>query len=185
MQYFAQQDKVVLTFVGYSGAEYEAADKMLDEARNILSQYSPRKTLVNIGATPSGIGAIYEVAKKMGFATTGIVSTQAKKYQTPLSPYVDRVFYIEDNTWGGFMQNTDTLSPTSQAMVQSSDIIVGIGGGEAARDEMLGAQRMDKQVIYIQANMNHQIAIDKARKKNTPVPNNFKGAAYGSFGNQV
>ena len=185
IQYFAQQDKVVLTFVGYSGAEYEAADKMLDEARNILSQYSPQKTIVNIGATPSGIGAVYDVAKKMGFATTGIVSTQAKEYQVSLSPYVDRVFYIEDNTWGGFLKNTDKLSPTSQAMVQSSDIVIGIGGGEVARDEMLNAQRMGKKVRYIPADMNHQIAIEKARKKNIPVPIDFKGAAYENFGKPV
>ena len=170
-----------MTFVGYSAAGYEQSDRMLKEARNILSKHIPDKTIVNIGATADGIGAVYEIAKKMGFATTGIVSTQAKKYQSGLSPYVDKVFYIVDKTWGGFITDTRDLSPTSLAMVQSSDIIVGIGGGAVARDEMLGAQRMGKTVIYIPADMNHRIAINKAHKKNNPAPTDFKGAANTTF----
>ncbi len=181
VNFFEQQDKLVLTFVGYSGADYEEKDRILIAARKILSEHTPSKTIVNIGATADGIGSVYKIAKDMGFATTGIVSTQAKKYQAALSPFVDRVFYIEDKTWGGFIQNTQDLSPTSNAMVHSTDIMVGIGGGEIARDEMLSAQRLGKKVIYISADMNHQIAIEKARKKKIPMPTDFKGAAYSLF----
>ena len=179
--YFDSQEKIVLTFIGYSGAGYENKNGMLEKARTILSTHNPKKTIVNIGATEAGIGTVYEIARKMGFATTGIVSTQAKKYNAKISPYVETVYFVEDETWGGFMENTKTLSPTSLAMVQCSNIIVGIGGGSVGRDEMIAARQMGKTVMFFPAEMNHKIAIDKARKKETPVPADFKGAVYKVF----
>lgn len=184
-RFFDQRGKIVLTFVGYSDAGYEDFDRMLDEARSVLSVHSPKKTIVNIGATSSGIGAVYDLAKKMGFETTGIVSTEAKKVQAEISPQVDKVFYVTDDAWGGFQENTQVLTPTSQAMVQCSDILIGIGGGAVARDEMIAAQREGKTVKYIPADMNHKTALDKARKKGLPPPTDFKGAAFEVFGKPV
>ncbi|MBW2428065.1 MAG: hypothetical protein JRF56_03835 [Deltaproteobacteria bacterium] len=77
--FFESQNKDVVTFVGYSGAEYEDKIAVLEKAGRILDEYRPSKAIVNIGATPEGIGAVYESAKRRGFMTTGIVSTQAKE----------------------------------------------------------------------------------------------------------
>ena len=184
-RFFDQRGKIVITFVGYSDAGYEDSDRMLDEARSVLSVHSPKKAIVNIGATSSGIGAVYDLAKKMGFETTGIVSTEAKKYEAEISPQVDRVFYVTDDAWGGFKENTQVLTPTSQAMVQCSDIIIGIGGGPVARDEMIAAKREGKTIKYVPADMNHKTAIDKARKKGLPLPTDFKGAAFEVFGKPI
>jgi hypothetical protein len=181
-RFFDQRGKVVITFMGYSDAGYEEAEGMLDEARSVLSVHSPKKAIVNIGATSSGIGAVYGVAKEMGFETTGIVSTQAKKYQAEISPHVDTVFYVTDEAWGGFKENTQVLTPTSQAMVQCSDVVICIGGGAVSRDEMIAARREGKTVKYIPADMNHKRAVEKARKKGLPVPTDFKGAAFAVFG---
>ncbi|MDH3994299.1 MAG: hypothetical protein OEV47_15370, partial [Gammaproteobacteria bacterium] len=68
----------VLTFLGYSAAGYEDRVAMLDHANRILEGFETGATIVNIGATPDGIGAIYEIASQQGFITTGIVSTQAR-----------------------------------------------------------------------------------------------------------
>jgi hypothetical protein len=179
--FFAGKKMTVLTFTGYSGAEYEDKAAMLAQASNILDQFDPTKTIVNIGATPEGIGAIYEVAKRQGFLTTGIVSTQAKEHNVEVSPCVDIVFFVSDATWGGFIEGTDRLSPTSTAMVENSDLIVGIGGGEVARDEMVAAKRAGKQVRFVPADMNHQKAREKARQKGLPVPTDFRGAAAAVF----
>ncbi|MEX1348673.1 MAG: hypothetical protein AB1Z31_13160 [Desulfobacterales bacterium] len=84
--FFETQNKDVVTFVGYSGAEYEDKVAMLEKAGRILDEFKPSKAIVNIGATPEGIGAVYELAKRRGFMTTGIVSTQAKEYNAVLSP---------------------------------------------------------------------------------------------------
>ena len=109
--------------------------------------------------------------------TTGIVSTQAKEYDVKLSSCVDYVFYVKDATWGGFMEGGNRLSPTSMAMVESSDVFIGIGGGEVARDELITAKRFGKEVRFIPADMNHQKARKKAKKKGLPDPTNFGGAA--------
>jgi hypothetical protein len=179
--FFKGKQKTVLTFVGYSGAGYEDEASLRKHAERILGEYDPAKTIVNIGATPEGIGAIYEIAKRKGFLTTGIVSSQARQYNVKLSPYVDHAFYVEDPTWGGFVAGTKELSPTSKAMVENSDVIIGIGGGEVARDEPVSAKRLGKKVRFIPADMNHQKARESARKKKLPEPTDFRGAAHAAF----
>lgn len=176
--FFKGKKMRVLTFVGYSGAEYENKTVVLEQATRILDQYELKKTIVNIGATAEGIGAVYEAAKRKGFLTTGIVSTQAKDNEVALSPCVDIVFYVKDATWGGLLSGTESLSPTSQAMVENSDVIVAIGGGEVARDELIAAKRSGKEAQFIPADMDHQ----KARKKGQPAPSDFHGAAATAVG---
>ncbi|HEY7559398.1 MAG TPA: hypothetical protein VIH18_31800 [Candidatus Binatia bacterium] len=178
--FFQSSKKTVVTFVGYSGAGYEDQAAMLKQAEHILSEFDPQKTIVNIGATPEGIGGIYELAKRKGFVTTGIVSSQAKRHNVQLSPYVDYVFYVDDAEWGGFLNGTERLSATSEAMIENSDVVIGIGGGEIARDELIAARRSSKKVRFIPADMNHQKARETARKKGLPEPD-FRGAAHGAF----
>ena len=182
--FFKSQKKEVITFVGYSGAEYEDKMAMLEKAGHILDEFVASKTIVNSGATPEGIGAVYELAKRKGFITTGIVSTQAKKYNAVLSPCVDYVFYVEDDTWGGFLRGSNRLSPTSTAMVENSDIMIGIGGGEVARDELLAVKHSGKEVRFIPADMNHQKALEMSKKKDLPTPTSFGGAAGEAIKNQ-
>ncbi len=154
---------------------------MLASAERVLSELDAGRTIVNIGATPDGIGAVYELAKRKGFVTTGIVSVQAMRSNVPLSPYVDYVFYVEDATWGGYLEGTERLSPTSEAMVENSSIVVGIGGGEVARDELLEARRSGKAVRFLPADMNHEKARENARRKGLPPPTDFRGAAHLAF----
>src|SRR5262245_24440349 len=85
------QGKTVLTFLGYSGRHYENEKDMLQIARGVLSDYSPKTTLVNIGATKVGVGAIYPLAKSIGFVTTGVVCTRALKYPEDISEAVDHI----------------------------------------------------------------------------------------------
>ena len=54
--FFKSQNMEVITFVGYSGAEYEDKMAMLEKAGLILDEFVASKTIVNIGATPEGIG---------------------------------------------------------------------------------------------------------------------------------
>ncbi|HEY5777814.1 MAG TPA: hypothetical protein VIT00_03705 [Terrimicrobiaceae bacterium] len=175
------QQMTVLTFAGYSGAEYEDPQTMLAHASRVLDGLDPAKTLINIGATEVGIGAVYELSKRKGFTTMGIVSTLARDERVPLSTCVDYVFYVKDSHWGGKVPGTDHLSPTSAALVECSTSFVAIGGGEAARDEMLAARKAGKPVAFIPADMNHRIAREKAQKKGQPEPTDFRGAAHGSL----
>jgi hypothetical protein len=117
----------------------------------------------------------------MRFVTMGIVSTQAQVDAVALAAGVDRVFFVTDDSWGGKLEGSDELSPTSQAMVQASDAFVAIGGGEIGRDELLAARAAGKPLRFIPADMNHRAAIEKARKKGQPVPTEFRGAVHAAF----
>ena len=178
--FFEAQGKTVLTFVGYSGAGYEDEAALLRHAAGVLDVYAPSRTIVNIGTTVDGIGRVYELAKQRGFATSGIVSTQARESKAALSPCVDHVFYVQDSSWGGFVEGTDRLSPTSAAMVDVSDRLVAIGGGEVARDELVAARGAGMKTQFIPADMCHRIAIEKAVKKGQKPPTDFRGAAHGT-----
>lgn len=175
--FFEASGMTVLTFLGYSGAGYEDPVRMLEQAGAVLDGFDPARTIVNIGATADGIGAVYGLAKARGFVTSGIVSTQAREHWVALSPCVDIVFYVEDRTWGGFLPGSERLSPTSAAMVAASDVLVAIGGGEVARDELLAARAAGKRVVFIPADMNHRIARERALKRSQPPPTDFGGAA--------
>ena len=129
--FFRSLGKRVLTFFGYS-VNYENEESMLAIARKGLSKIPPDAVLINIGATASGIGAVYPLAKAMGFTTTGIVSSLAAEHLENISEAVDHVCFVADTQWGGKLNGTDQLSPTSQAMVACSDVLVAIGGGEVA-----------------------------------------------------
>ncbi|WP_227817893.1 hypothetical protein [Nitrogeniibacter aestuarii] len=176
-EFFQRSGKFVLTFTGYSGSGYEDEEAMLDIAEQVLNQFDPADTLINIGATADGIGAVYLLAKQEGFATTGIVSSQALLSGASLSPCVDDVFYVEDDTWGGCLPESNDLSPTSTAMVAVSHAMIGIGGSVVARDELLAAREAGKPVHFFAADMNHQRAIDNAKRAGAPMPNDFGGAA--------
>lgn len=176
-EFFSTRQRKVVTFLGYSGAEYEDPAAMLKQAGAALKKFDPRRTVVNIGATAVGIGAVYELAKSKGFETAGIVSSQAKEQKVELAACVDRVFYVQDSSWGGYLPGTTTLSPTSEAMVASSDVVVAIGGGDVARDEFLAAKRMKKRTIFISADMNHRLAREKAASKGQAEPTDFRGSA--------
>ena len=174
-------DRKIITFMGYSGSGYEHKEKIEDLIISTLINYSPSEFIVNAGATVDGIGMVYPMAKNLGFTTTGIVSTQAKKYRAEISGDVDYVMFIQDSTWGGFLEpssNDDQikkLSLTSWVMVEVSDIIYAFGGGAVSRDEMITAIDQGKEVHFVPAEKNHSRAIDKARRKNQPQPTDFRG----------
>jgi hypothetical protein len=172
--FFASKGWRVVTFLGYSGAGYEDTRAMLAQADLILQRLNADNTIVNIGATAEGIGAVYDKAKTRGFKTSGIVSSIAKG-KAGLSNCVDYVFYVPDDTWGGYDKETGKLSPTSEAMLMVSDELIAIGGGDVARDELLEAQRIGKKVTFIPADMNHEAARKKA---GDPQPVNFRGSAH-------
>jgi hypothetical protein len=171
--FFLRQRKTVLTFYGYSGMGYEDETAMLEIARKVLSGYSPDTTLVNIGATSVGIGAVYPLAKSMGFETAGIVTNMALAYPGGISDSVDHVCFVKDTQWGGNLPDSDQLSPTSRAMVECSDILVGIGGGGISQVEMLAGKAQGKPVYLYPADMNHIRALNHAKKMGLPPPESF------------
>ncbi|MFM9071825.1 MAG: hypothetical protein ACKOOC_00180, partial [Cyanobium sp.] len=99
-QMLPRQGKEVLTFMGYSGVGYESPQAMKRQALDVLVGKDPRQTVINIGATAEGIGAVYELAKQRGFTTIGIVSSLAREQKASVSSCVDIVYFVKDSSWG-------------------------------------------------------------------------------------
>lgn len=175
--FFKSLRKQVISLFGFSTA-YQDSNAMLEIARNNLKEYSPETHLVNIGATEGGIGAVYPLAKSLGFTTTGIVSNLAVQYAEAISPHADHICFVSDSAWGGKVAGSESLTPTSQAMVACTDIFIGIGGGEITRDELLAGEELGKPVKFFPAEMKHEIAIERAMKKGLPIPASYWGAAH-------
>lgn len=181
--FFQQQGKTIVTFYGYS-VKYNDEEGMLKIVREVLSNYHPEKTLVNIGATMGGMGTAYPLIKSMGFTTTGIVSTEALDFPDSISTAVDHVCFIKDKQWGGNLPNSNELSPTSKAMVACSDILVAIGGNDVARDELLAGKAQGKPIQYFPAEMDHEAAIKRAKYLGVPLPESFMGSVHDVFGSK-
>ena len=77
-------------------------------------------------------------------------------YLEEISEAVDYVCFISDEQWGGKLSDSEELSPTLKAMVACSDIMIGIGGGDICRDELLAGKERENPSISIR------------RKSNTP-----------------
>ncbi len=131
-----------------------------------------KTTLVNIGVTSVGIGAVYPLAKSMGFTTTGIVTSLALD-RDDISASVDHICFVADKQWGGNLPDSYELSPTSRAMVECSDILVGIGGGGISEAEMLAGKAQGKPVYFYPADKNHANAIRYAKQMGLPPPESF------------
>ncbi|MEO7852878.1 MAG: hypothetical protein ABIR94_11590 [Rubrivivax sp.] len=169
--------KRVLTFAGYSASGYQDPAAMLGAAAQVLAGHSPGCTWINIGATEAGIGAVYPLARQLGFATLGIVSSLAREQALALSPSVDRVFFVADSHWGGCLPGSTQLSPTSAALVEHSDELVAIGGNRVAADELMAACAAGKAVRFMAADMDHRLAVQRAARRGEPAPTDFRGAA--------
>ncbi len=180
--HFSDKGRKVVTFAGYSAGGYENPAAMIGHARAVMEELDRRTVIINAGGTTAGIGAVYDIAKSLGFSTTGIVSTLARDRGLELAPGADTVFYVKDVAWGGFVPGTTNLTPTSAAIVQVSDLIVAIGGGAIVRDELLGAQRAGRAIRFIAADRNHRQARERAAADGLPAPTDFKGEAWVVFG---
>ena len=181
--FFDSQGKTVLTFFGYM-AGYENEKEMFAIVRKVLSGYSPATTLVNDGVTKWGLGEIYPLAKSLGFTTAGIVSNQILNDPTDISPSVDHICFIDDSQWGGKLPDSNALSPTSKAMVDCSDILVAIGGGEISRDELVAGKEQGKTIQYYPAEVNHEWVFHHAKRKGLPPPESFWGSVHELFGDK-
>ncbi|WP_321960044.1 hypothetical protein [Paraburkholderia sp. J7] len=166
----------IVTFSGFSSNGYEDQSDVQRIICEVLDKLDPRTDIVCSGATRMGIGAVYALASSRGFESLGIVSTRARKEHVPFADDVDIVYVIEDESWGGYIDKRGTPSPTSRVMVDVSDMLVFIGGGDIARDEYDYAKRRRKAVEFFVADANHAAAIDQARRRGEPAPTDFRGS---------
>ena len=142
--YFSTINREVVSFLGYS-SDYKDPIALKSTLEAILDQHNPAQVIIAAGATTSGIGAVYELAKQKGFTTLGIVSTLAKKTNN-ISPHADFVLYVEDSKWGGYQGSS--LSPVSEVITHCSHSAIRCGGNTTAQDESAEMIKLGKSVLY-------------------------------------
>lgn len=76
-----------------------------------------------IGATKFGIGFLYGLAKQLGIATLGIVSSKVQENPSDLSPDCDHVIIVDDphETW-------EVKSPSGHSYMVTAALLGGRGG---------------------------------------------------------
>ena len=90
---------------------------------------------------------------------------------------MDAFHIVNDEGWGGY-DSQGKLTNTSEAMVSVSDQVLGVGGGAIGRDEMKESYLRGKKVIFVPAELNHDLAIAKANRQGKPIPTQFDGDAH-------
>jgi hypothetical protein len=152
------KEKKIFTLFGYSVLGYESKEEMLRVAEEELSKLSRDEWVIAIGATEEGIGACYEIAKKLSFETIGIVSTQALSYSGKFSDFVDMIYIVNDELWGGYIPGTKKIAETTKVFLSVSDYILALGGGSNTAVTLTVANEISLPFTYIPFDMNHALA---------------------------
>ena len=105
----------------------------------------------------------------MAFADTHRVSSDC-----------NHVFFVEDKTWGGFLDDSGRLSPTLELHLEVSDEIVVIGGGKHAADELQAFFHCGKPVRYFPADMNYATTQRWAKQAGVTITD-LRGAALSAW----
>jgi hypothetical protein len=190
-QFFTALGKQVVYFAGYGELGYQDEHCVRRVAEQVLANRDLSNVLVHGGTLlrergHDGIAAIYAIAKELGADTSGIHPSVARRFYTThrVSPNCDHVFFVQDETWGGLLDGTDTPSPALQLHLDVSDEVVIIGGGKHAADELRaflgGSREKQVQVQYFPAEMNHAITRKWCERTGVEI-HDLRGAAHAAW----
>jgi hypothetical protein len=172
-----RRGKEIVTFMGNSSLGYQDLDVVDEILIGKLSGLNPAKHIINCGATKGGISRVYELAKKMGFETMGVVSNQALSYAGQFSPFVDHIILVADSKWGGRLAD-GSLTPVTRVFVEISDEMFAVGGGKNTAVTIEAFEATGKKLSFRSAEINHESARREALYKKQAPPTTYEGAAY-------
>lgn len=162
IEMITKRNKKVYTLFGYSALDYEDKDELINKLRSELETLSSAEYIICIGATEEGIGLGYKVAKDLGFETIGVVSTQALSYSGKFSDFVDMIYIVNDDLWGGFVPYSNKLAETTKTFLSISDTISAYGGGANTAITLEQADKLGIKTKFTPM----QMSAEKAKKKN-------------------
>jgi len=184
LHFFELKKKHVLTFAGFGELGYQDISFVEGIIRDELCRWRPEEILVNSGTLlraggQEGIAIVYPLAKELGIETCGIHPSISLKWADThiVSPFSDQVFFVEDTTWGGYLDDQFTPSPTLKVLLAVTDELIVIGGGKHAADELAAFMQNGKRVKYFPAQMNHQVTIKWCAESGAEI-HDLNGAAY-------
>lgn len=176
--------KSVVTFLGFGELGYQDRTTLEAAIRAELRRHRPDQVIINTGTLITegfrrGIADVYEYARESGFTTTGIHPSVALHYPKRhyLSPFVDHVFFVYDETWGGWLDQAGQRSPTLETLIAVTDEVVVIGGGKHTAEEMQAFLDSNRPVRFYAAEMNHGVAREWFAGRGEPDVD-YRGAAW-------
>ena len=183
-QFFASRGKHVISFAGFGELGYEEDGVVEAVVREVVSGLVPEQIIVNCGTLlrvggEDGIARVYRVAKSLGIETSGIHPGVALAVAAThaVSPDEDHAFFVDDPTWGGFVEGGGEASPTLQTILDVTDELIVIGGGKHAADELRAFWQHGKPVRYVPAEMNRRATREWCARAGVEIAD-FRGAAY-------
>jgi hypothetical protein len=186
-RFFASLCKHVLYVAGYGELGYEDEGRLRGIARHVLGSWNRDEILVHAGTLlrvggPDGVAEIYGIARELGIETSGIHPSVAMDFAEThrVSLDCDHVFFVEDATWGGFLDGSDEPSPTLRLHLLVSDELVAIGGGKHAADELRAFAALGKRVRYFPAEMNYAFTRGWTKRAGVSIPD-MRGAALDAW----
>ncbi len=186
-RFFQALHKHVIYFSGYGELGYEHANIVRDVALAVFSEHEPDNlialtgTLLRVGGH-GGIAEVYDVARELGIRTAGIHPSVARRFAEThrVSPSCDDVFFVEDESWGGYLTALGEPSPTLRVHLDVADELVAVGGGKHAADELRAFFLRGTGVRYFPADMNHATTRAWSRRAGADI-RDFRGAAYDAW----
>jgi hypothetical protein len=183
-RFFELKKKHVLTFAGFGELGYQDISFVEGIIRKELCRWKPDEVLINSGTLlrvggQEGIAMVYRLAKELGIETCGIHPSVSFQWADthPVSPFSDHVYFVEDATWGGYLDDQFAPSPTLKVLLAVTDELIVIGGGKHAADELAAFLQNGKCVKYFPAQMNHQVTKKWCVESGVDIPD-LNGATY-------
>lgn len=174
--------KTVVTFGGFGELGYDDEAQVLQRCHVELDRHDPARTLVATGTLVTegfrtGIAMVYALAKARGFDTVGIHPSVALHHpkRHAIAPGVDRIYFVDDGTWGGADEN-GAPSNTLQVLLALSDEFIVFGGGHHTAHELLAFLQAGKPVRFHDAPM-HRHTTDRWCRDSGVHIGDYRGAA--------
>ena len=182
-RFFAARGQHVVSFAGFGELGYEEEGIVERIVPQVVGGRAPRDVIVNCGTLlraggQDGIGRVYAVASRLGIDTSGIHPGVALNFADThyVSPYEDHAFFVDDASWGGFLDD-GRVSPTLQVILDVSDELVVIGGGKHAADELRAFHERGRHVRYFPAEMHARTTREWCARAGVEI-GDLRGAAF-------
>jgi hypothetical protein len=182
-KYLRSRHKRIITFAGFGELGYQDPSIVGAVARGVFLSHE-RASLLVVASTllrtsgQDGVAAVYPIAAQHQIESVGVhpsIALQFSQTHRP-SPHASKTFIVSDRSWGGVLQN-GSPSPTLTVLLSISDLLVVIGGGKHASQELAAFLRADKAVLYVPAEMNHDAAREWTARARVDI-GDFKGEAF-------
>ena len=142
------EGKRVVVLAGFSGLGYKDIDALRQRITwtldSEIAAHGAENLLIVVGATDTGIGVAYELAKHKGLTTAGIVSEWAGENGT--SAHCDHVVLVPDPERNGKVLAGDGRS-YMVSVAQNNGVYYAFGGGEVTLSELREARERHIETI--------------------------------------